>query len=179
AVRGANSGDVREFANAEVAEHQTIQSRLSDRGFQYPAVTPVPAAVPGGAPGDAPAGIPGNPPPEPTANRPVVPPPGTRPANNAVPPPTQPAVTPRRAAGPNAATPLVSVGRVTLPTDASRLILIETQVGDQCVATFQQEMGALTGLALDKAFVGCQLTEHYALLDRATVFRRHASAAFL
>src|SRR5215213_990027 len=86
ALRQTENGDVRAFAEAEVAEHQTVQSRLSDRGFQYPAVTPAPAAVAGGAPVNAVPGIPGNPPPEPTANRPVVPPPGTQPAKNAEPP---------------------------------------------------------------------------------------------
>jgi hypothetical protein len=141
-------------------------------------VTPVPAPIAGGAPVDAVPGVPGNPPPEPTANRPLVLPPGTRPAKNAVPPPT-PVVTPPPAAGPHAATPLVSVGRLQLPVDASRIILIETQVGDQCVATFQAEMNPLSGPAFDRAYVGNQLQAHYGLFDQVTVFRRHASPAVL
>jgi predicted outer membrane protein len=179
AVQRTQHPDVRAFAEAEVAEHQLIQRRLSDRGFQYPTVTPLPAAIAGGAPVDAVPGVPGNPPPEPTANRPLVLPPGTQPAKNATPPPPPPAGAPPRAAGPHAATPLVSVGRLQLPADVSRVILIETQVGDQCVATFQAETGSLSGPAFDRAYVGCQLHEHYALFDRATVFRRHASPAML
>src|SRR5437868_7096168 len=78
ALQRTQNPDVRAFADAEVAEHRAIQSRLSDRGYQYPTVTPVPAAVSGGAPVNAVAGVPGNPPPAPVANRPVVPQPGTR-----------------------------------------------------------------------------------------------------
>ena len=85
--------------------NRAIQSRLSDRGYQYPTVTPVPAAVAGGAP---------------VANRPVVPQPGTRPAANAAPPP-EPVLTPAPAANPRAATPLVSVGRAQLPVGESRM----------------------------------------------------------
>jgi hypothetical protein len=72
---------------------------------------------------------------------------------------------------------MISVGRVTLPVGESRLVLIETQVGDQCVATFQRTIGTLAGLAFDKAYVGDQLHAHYEFFDRATVYRRHASPA--
>jgi predicted outer membrane protein len=176
AARQTQSGEVRAFAEAEIAEHRLIQSRLSERGFQFPTVTPVPAALPGGAPVDAIAGVPGNPPSAPTANRPVVPQPGTRPAANATPAPVVLAPPP---AASQAATPLVSIGRTTLPVGESRMILIDTQVGDQCIATFQREVAALTGLAFDKAYIGNQLFEHFALQDKVTVFRRHASPVML
>jgi predicted outer membrane protein len=179
AQQRSQNSDVRAFADAEVAEHRAIQTRLTDRGFQYPAVTPLPAPVSGGAPVDAVAGVPGNPPPAPTANRPVVPQPGTRPANNAVPPPTEPIITPPPAAGPHAATPLLSVGRVQLPVGESRIILVETQIGDQTVATFQQVAGALAGLAFDKFYICNQIAAHYDFFDRASVYRRHASPAVL
>src|SRR6476620_10458328 len=52
AAQRTQNPDVRAFAEAEVAAHQLIQRRLMDRGFQYPAVTPVPPAVAGGAPVD-------------------------------------------------------------------------------------------------------------------------------
>ena len=178
AFQKAQSGEVRAFANAEIAEHQALLARLTDRGFQFPTVTPVPAAVPGAAPVDAPAGVTGNPPPEPTANRPVVPQPGTRPAENAV-PPSRPAVSPPPAAGPQASTPLVNVGRMTLPVGESRLILIDTQVGEQNAATFQREIAPLIGLAFDKAYIDDQLFEHYRMRDQVTVFRRHASPVLL
>ncbi len=176
AARQTQSGDVRAFAEAEIAEHRTMQSRLSDRGFLFPTVTPITAGLPGGAPVDAIAGVPGNPPPAPTANRPVVPQPGTRPAENASPPPV---VAAPPVPAPQAATRLVSVGRLALSVGESRLILIDTQVGDQCIATFQRDVGSLTGLAFDRAYIGNQLFEHYGLLDRVTVFRRHASPVLL
>ena len=179
ALRQTQNGDVRAFAEAEVAEHQTLQLRLSDRGYQYPGATAAPAAAAGGAPVNAVPGIPGNPPTEPTANRPAVPPPGTRPAKNAEPPPVRDVTSPPLPASRNATTPIINVGRAQLPVESSRLILIDTQVGEQCVATFAQEVGSLTGLAFDKAYVSCQLFEHYGLLDRATVFRRHASPTLL
>jgi predicted outer membrane protein len=178
AVQRADNGEVRAFATAEVAEHQTIQRRLADRGLLYPTVTPVPAAVAGTAPVDAIAGVPGNPPPAPTANRPVVPQPGTPPAKNTVPPPP-PVVTPTPAADPRVATPLVNVGRFTLPAGASRLINVDMQIGEQCVATFQREIAPLAGLAFDRAYVDNQLFAHSALLDRVVVFSRHASPVLL
>jgi predicted outer membrane protein len=178
AVQRADNWEVRAFATAEVAEHQLIQRRLADRGLLYPTVTPIPAAVAGTAPVDAIAGVPGNPPPAPTANRPVVPQPGTRPAKNAVPPPP-PVVTPPPAADPRVATPLVNVGRFTLPAGESRLMVVDVQVGDQCIATFQREIAPLTGPAFDRAYVNDQLFAHFALLDRVTVFRRYASPVLL
>src|SRR5436853_420134 len=82
------------------------------------------------------------------ANRPVVPQPGTRPAQNAV-PPLDPAPAPAPPASPRAGTPIINVGRVSLPTGESRIILTELQVNDQEIATFQREVAALTGIAFD------------------------------
>ena len=176
AVQRAENGDVRAFATAEVTEHQTIQSRLAGRGMTFPTVTPLPAPVAGGHPVDAIAGVPGNPPPAPVANRPVVPQPGTRPAQNAV-PPLEPAPAPTPPANPRAGTPILNVGRVTLPTGESRIILIEMQVNDLEIATFQREVAALTGVAFDRAYLGSQLFAHYGLFDRVTVFLKHGTPA--
>jgi predicted outer membrane protein len=178
AVQRAETGDVRAFATAEVAEHQAIQSRLANRGFTFPTITPLPAPVAGAAPVDAVSGVPGNPPPAPVANRPVVPQPGTRPAANAVPPP-EPVVTPAPPASPRAGTPIVNVGRLALSTGESRIILTEMQVVDQEIATFQREIGALTGITFDKSYVGNQLFAHYGLSDRVTIFLKHASPAMV
>ena len=152
AVRQAETGDVRVFARDEVAEQQSVATWLTERGFEYPTVTPLPAPIGGAPPVDAIPGVPGNPPSEPTANRPIVPQPGTRPAKNAT-PPVESAVTPPPIASPRAGSPVVNVGRMTLPASESRMLTIEMELGDVHIATFQREIAPLTGLAFDKAYI--------------------------
>jgi sulfur carrier protein ThiS len=69
----------------------------------------------------------------------------------------------------------VSVGQVVIPPPASQLIQTENEVVDQCIANFKTKLQQKMGVKADKCIVGDQLHEHYALLDHATVFSKHAS----
>jgi hypothetical protein len=178
AVRQAQNADVRAFATAEIEEHQRLADRLTARGLQFPTVTPLPAPVGNAAPVDAIPGVPGNPPSEPTANRPVVPQPGTRPAKNAIPAAPAP-VTPAPPARSQIGSPVVNVGRMTLPVGESRMITIGMQFADENIASFQKDVAPLSGLAFERAYVGGQLGEHYAFRDMVSVFRRHASPVLM
>lgn len=69
----------------------------------------------------------------------------------------------------------VTAGTARLPMEAAGLIAVDHEVADQCIANARMEMDKLSGRELDKHFIGCQLGEHYALLDKVQTFRRHAS----
>ena len=71
----------------------------------------------------------------------------------------------------------IAIGRLIVPPPASNLLKVEAEVVMHCVANYRAKMGRKAGDQFDKAFVGDQLHEHYALLDKAQVFSRHASAA--
>ncbi len=189
ALTRAQDSAVKAFAQAEIQEHQTIQTRLQQQGLRYPVaaaaeLTTAPATVnvstpsvptapgapfPPAAP-VPPSGPTGRPPvsPESAGNRPVVPPPNTTlPEGRPRAVPNDVAVVPAR--------PWV-IGTVTLPVPVSRLVQIEADVAQQCIANQQRVLGALQGLRFDKAFVGQQLHAHYDFLDQAQVYRRYASA---
>jgi predicted outer membrane protein len=155
ALRKLENEECRKFANAEIEEHEGIKTRLNEFGFVYP-VQPA---------GKGPAGaVPGN-----TAT-PAAPPAGTGGTAGANPP----------AAGqPGAATRtmLVSVGKAPIQPGAAELILVDHEVAEQCIANYRKEMEPLTGLKLDKRFIGHQLDAHYELRDKAQTFARHASPA--
>jgi len=70
----------------------------------------------------------------------------------------------------------LNVGRAPIGAGAGRLIAIDHEVADQCIATTKAEQGKLQGVEFDKRFVGSQLDAHYALFDHGVVFRKHASA---
>jgi len=69
------------------------------------------------------------------------------------------------------------VGKAPLDPGTSMVIDIDREVGEQCTSTAQTELSKLSGVKLDKAFVGTQLHAHYDLLDHTIVFRKHASPA--
>jgi hypothetical protein len=73
---------------------------------------------------------------------------------------------------------LVSVGRVTLAPGVSQLVTIESEVVDACIASAKQWLTNKEQrgkLKLDKAFIGDQLHAHHGLLDKVTVFKKHAT----
>ncbi|CAN0477634.1 unnamed protein product, partial [Phaeothamnion confervicola] len=55
------------------------------------------------------------------------------------------------------------------------LVAVDHEVADQCIANYRSEMDKLSGKEFDKRFIGNQLDEHMALLDKVQTFRRHAS----
>jgi len=67
------------------------------------------------------------------------------------------------------------VGRAMIPPPASQLIIVDHEVVEQCIANAKAKMDKWEGAKADKAIAGDQLHEHYALLDHAQVFSRHAS----
>jgi hypothetical protein len=69
----------------------------------------------------------------------------------------------------------VTVGQVSIPYPASRLIQTDNEIVDQCIANFKNKLQQKIGAKADKCIVGDQLHEHYALLDSVTVFSKHAS----
>lgn len=143
--------DCKAFAKAEIEEHQTIKADLQKLGYEYPAP---PKDVPIAPPGAALAGQ--------TA----------APGGPRVAPGGQPAA----AAG--QPVPLfIAIGRLIVPPPASNLLKVEDELVTQCVATYRERMGQKQGDRFDKAFVGDQVHEHYALLDKAQVFGRHATPA--
>jgi hypothetical protein len=70
---------------------------------------------------------------------------------------------------------MVASGKLVPAGEALALIAIDHEVADQCILNYRKEMDKLTGLKLDKRFVGHQLDEHIALKDKVETFRRHAS----
>ena len=83
------------------------------------------------------------------------------------------------AEGPGGAAPAaraLTVGRAPVPAGAAPGLLVQVEVGEQCIANMRAELARQQGLKFDKCYVGDQLHEHFGLLDKAQVFRRHASA---
>ena len=83
------------------------------------------------------------------------------------------------AEGPGGAAPAaraLTVGRAPVPPGAAPGLLVQVEVGEQCIANMRAELSKHQGLKFDKCYVGDQLHEHFGLLDKAQVFRRHASA---
>ena len=70
---------------------------------------------------------------------------------------------------------LVTAGTMKLPVEAAALIAVDHEVADRCIANYRAEMDKLSGLKLDKRFIGNQLDEHLALKDKVETFRQHAS----
>jgi len=83
-------------------------------------------------------------------------------------------VTPAGAGGPPGAW-AVTAGGAKLPLEAAALIAVDHEVAEQCIANYRREMDAYAGREFDRRFVGNQLDEHLALLDKVETFRRHAS----
>lgn len=88
--------------------------------------------------------------------------------------PPKPSDPPRPADANNPVTVSVGGGR-QLPVEAAALLAVDHEVADQCIVNYRKEMGQLSGLKLDKRFVGHQLDEHMALKDKVQTYRRHAS----
>jgi predicted outer membrane protein len=156
AAERAHSADVKEFALAEVREHRDLKQRLRELGFRL-SVETARAAAAAAAP---PAGF------APGAPRDDTAPPGT-PVPAAAPKGTLPPPRP------------VAVGDVVLGADASALVRIEDETATEYIRLIERELGRLSGRDFDRAYVGQQLGEHYALLGRALVSKRHASRAML
>lgn len=90
--------------------------------------------------------------------------------------PTEPAKPEERKDGDPPKPVAVNVGGGRpLPMEAAALVVVDHEVADQCILNYRKEMDKLSGLKLDKRFVGHQLDEHLALKDKAETFRRHAS----
>ncbi|WP_439625491.1 hypothetical protein [Gemmata sp.] len=70
---------------------------------------------------------------------------------------------------------LVASGGAPLPVEAAGMVAVDHEVADQCIANYRREMDAFSGREFDKRFIGHQLDEHLALLDKVQTFRRHAS----
>lgn len=73
--------------------------------------------------------------------------------------------------------PMIMIGTVTVSPPASNLLMVDSEIVDQCIANYKAKMPKKSGLKLDKAIIGDQLHEHGALQDKVQVFMRHASAA--
>lgn len=77
----------------------------------------------------------------------------------------------------------ISVGRVFLTPGVSQFVTIESEVVDTCIANAKQRLTKCEQEKgkhkLEKAFIGDQLHEHYGLLDKVTVFKKHATPEIL
>src|SRR5205823_3852934 len=51
----------------------------------------------------------------------------------------------------------------------------EKQIGEQCLASVKQELGAKQGIDLDKCFMGQQIGAHLKVVDELKVLRNYAS----
>ncbi|WP_254509467.1 hypothetical protein [Anatilimnocola floriformis] len=69
-----------------------------------------------------------------------------------------------------------SQARGVLMPGAAQLIEILHEVAEQCVGSFKFKIQWKEGLQLDKRFIGDQLNTHYMLLDKAQVFKTHATS---
>src|SRR5438876_2744783 len=54
-------------------------------------------------------------------------------------------------------------------------ISIHKQIGEQCLASLKQELGAKQGIELDKCFLGEQIGEHLKVVASLKVLRNYAS----
>jgi hypothetical protein len=91
------------------------------------------------------------------------------------PKPAEPAKPEERKDGDPPKPVIVTAGKSVLPPEAIALVAVDHEVADQCILNYRKEMDKLSGLKLDKRFVGHQLDEHMALKDKVETFRRHAS----
>jgi len=54
-------------------------------------------------------------------------------------------------------------------------VSIKKQIGEQCLASVKQELGAKQGIELDKCFMGQQIGAHMKVVDELKVLRNYAS----
>jgi len=145
----AKSDDVKAFAQAEVDEHEKIKADLRRLGFEYP--TPPQFGnqfQQSGQPG------PGQ----------------TVTATQATTGVSQTGF--QQQQGPK----MLAVGRLLLPPGLVEIVSLTHEVADQCVANAKSGLEKKAGEGkFDKAFVGMQLHEHYALLDKCQVFEKHST----
>jgi predicted outer membrane protein len=149
ALGRTQNADVKQFAQAEIDEHETVKRKLQGLGYAYPAAAG--AAAAGATPGGA--------------------------ANSATssPAPAQGVAAGADAAHGHAHGAAVSVGRASIPAPAANMVMVCDEVARHCVATAKSELGQLQGIKLDKRYIGDQLSAHYGLFSKVTTFQKHAS----
>jgi len=147
ATEKAKGDDVKAFAQAEIDEHEKIKADLRRLGFEYPAPPQFGNPFQPGAPSGQTA----------TATQAVT---GT----------PQPSGVQQQ--GPK----MIAVGRLLLPPGLVEIVSLTHEVADQCVTNAKAGLEKKAGEGkFDKAFVGMQLHEHYALLDKCQVFEKHST----
>jgi len=161
----AKGDDVKAFAQAEIDEHEKIKADLKRLGFEYPAPPQFGNQFPQGGQfqptGQTSGQASGQPGPGQTA---------TTNAAQAV------TGTPQFLGGQQQGPRMLAVGRLLLPPGLAEIVSLSHEVADQCVANAKAGLEKKAGEGkFDKAFVGMQLHEHYALLDKCQVFEKHST----
>ncbi|HET6878941.1 MAG TPA: DUF4142 domain-containing protein [Pirellulales bacterium] len=66
-------------------------------------------------------------------------------------------------------------GRNSSQSGGLNLVRLKQQLGQQCVASAEQELESKDGDEFDKCFIGLQIAKHMEMLDTLKVFSRYAS----
>lgn len=69
----------------------------------------------------------------------------------------------------------LTVGKFPLLPGVVDVVMVDMDLTDQCIASLTKELDSKKGAKFDKCYIGQQFVEHLGLLDRAVVFRKHAS----
>jgi len=178
----AKADDVKAFAQAEIDEHEKIKADLKRLGFEYPAPPQFGNEFQQGGQFQQPGQF------QPTGQLPQSGTSGTTVTTSG-----QSSGQPTTGTGSTASQAvtgvppvssgfqqhgpkMIAVGRLILPPGLDEIVALSHEVADQCVANARTALEKKAGEGkFDKAFVGMQLHEHYALLDKCQVFEKHST----
>jgi len=156
AMEKAQNQRVKEFAQAEIKEHQMLKSKLEQKGFR-PLV-----AMRGMSGNQQGSGV------QQTG--------GQQPQQGGAPSPND-GVQQTSGQGPQGSGVQQAGGQQGMQQGGHPMLQLKQEVAEQCVQTARKELSQKEqGQKFDRTFVRMQLSAHQQLHDEVTVFRRHASS---